>query len=348
MLAIIGNSPSSGSTLLADLLDSTYHSACGVELYCFANKNIYDFSYYRNHIKRSSITPSLCALRNTTNFHRLHSYGLNTTEFIHMVRNSKDLREFADKFASDFLALRGKDKNGVVFEKSPGNISFIDQFIKHFPDSYFIHIVRNPIFVYTSLLRRKFPNYIALLTWFVDVASYLKHKDKKNIIVVNYEVLVKKPFSIVNDILQKVLHVNVSEEDIEKGYRENSYRKIHSKKKMPWSVCKTGEVENANKKEIPREALAQISRLFNVKISKDYAKKFHLPEISFVDALNEFNYYDDIMTRLETSGLKKNPKLPQKTFEDYLRLGAKWAFDFAHREASLAEMRLYLNPIERV
>ncbi|MCK4882859.1 MAG: hypothetical protein KAR31_11720 [Candidatus Omnitrophica bacterium] len=93
MLCIIGNSPSSGSTLLADLLDSTNVSACGNELNLFSNKNIYNFTEFKKNIRRSSATFSVGRIRNTINVHRLYGYGLNEKEFVEFIKSSENLPE---------------------------------------------------------------------------------------------------------------------------------------------------------------------------------------------------------------------------------------------------------------
>lgn len=91
---LVGSVPSSGSTLLADLLDSTSFSVCGEETKIFANKNIYrDFEYYKNNIDRG-FKLSFLHSYGKIYFNFLHKYGLNLKEFKEILENSNSLKEF--------------------------------------------------------------------------------------------------------------------------------------------------------------------------------------------------------------------------------------------------------------
>lgn len=344
-ISIIGNSPSSGSTLLADLLDSTQYSACGVELNFFSNKRIYNFSEYRKNIFQTSSSSSIYLYRNGVNIHRLHSYGLDISEYKKIVEMASDLSGFVDNFANDYLGLRGKNENGIFFEKTPQNINCIGDFLHTFKDGYFIYIVRNPLYVYLSLLNRGFPKYIALITWLIDVAQYFKYKEHKKVILVKYEELVELPFKHVKDVLRVITNKTISEDEIKYGYENNRYRKAHSKKMKKWKINKYGKVENANYTVFSKENLTDFSTLLNAKIHPTYAEIFDLEEISFIELAKEFDYYDWIIERL--SSVKCENTIPTKTKEDYNRLLIKWLGDFIKKDSKWSYLKYYLNPIEK-
>ena len=142
---------------LADLLDSTPYSCCGEELGVFSGKRLYDFSRFKANILQRSIASSVYALSNGLITKDLHSYGFNIETFAALCRESEDILDFTERFADYVTALRGKPGNALVFEKTPQNISCIGEFLDAFKDSYFVYVVRNPLFVYASLLRRNFP-----------------------------------------------------------------------------------------------------------------------------------------------------------------------------------------------
>ena len=53
---------------------------------------------------------------------RLHKYGLNFDELKYMAKVSTSVSDFIDKFSESYLALRGKSRDGIVFEKSVRNL----------------------------------------------------------------------------------------------------------------------------------------------------------------------------------------------------------------------------------
>lgn len=347
MLSIIGNSPSSGSNLLAQLCDSTKYSACGVEMKMFANKNLYDFEKYKKNVQCTSIASGAYNLRHGTNFKRIYNWGLNLKQIREMAQSSSDLREFRETFAYRFLALRGKDVNGIVFEKTPSNINCINEFTEAFDDSYFIHIVRNPLYIYPSLLKRKFSNYIASITWLLSVAKYIKYKNNPRTILIKYEDLLQTPYKTMKDILKTTAGItNVTEEEIEQGYHDNKYRKIFSPKVKTWNVNEYGSIKSANVTKFDDQQLQNLARMLNVKITSAYARKFDMAEISFIDATKEFGYYDDVMEKLEP--FRNIKKIPYKTAQDYAWLILKWEEDFRHGDTHPFEIQNYLTPIERI
>ena len=347
MLSIIGNSPSSGSNLLAQLLDSTKYSACGVELNLLSNTKIYDFESFKKNIRHSSKASGIHRIRNRINFHRLHSYGLNEKELKAMVTGSRDLAEFCDHFAFRFLALRGKRDNGIVFEKTPENINCIREFTETFKDSRFIHIVRNPLYIYPSLMKRKFPRYISLLSWLIDVAKYLKYKDHPQVMLIKYEDLVRNPYAITRDILKTTAGItDLSDEEIEEGYRKNKCRELFSPKPKTWNVNTYGPVKNANVTQFSNQQLTELAALLKVRVRKSYAEEFDLAPVSFTDAIKELGYHDAVMEQL--GEFKDKARMPGKTAEDYARLLLKWEEDLRHGDAGIFALRHYLKPVEEV
>lgn len=345
MICIIGNAPSSGSTLLADLLDSTPHSVCGPELNLFSNRRIYDFRKYKRSIRQTSLSPSIHRLRNGVNLGRLHSYGLSLSDFTAMAQRSADVTEFAEAIAKHFIALRGKHAGAVFFEKTPENISCIGQFLDHFAEGYFLHMVRNPLYIYPSLLRRGFPRYVCLLTWLLDVAQYHKYRNHERVIPIKYEELVAAPYQTVAGIIQRIAGKEVSEEIIRREYETNRYRMVQSKKIATWTVTQYGVIQNANNREIPRSNLFEESKLLNVKVTAEYAELFGLAELSFMDALEEFGYKEQVL--VELSKVELSPRIPAKSRADYMRLTYKWFQDFRHGDARVSDLGRYLTPVER-
>jgi len=96
--ALIGNSPSSGSTFLADLLDSSNYSACGEELGIFSNKHLYDFEQFKKNPKLKSNLYSLYFVRTYWHQDYFHLYGFNNEELLALIKNVILLIPFVQNF----------------------------------------------------------------------------------------------------------------------------------------------------------------------------------------------------------------------------------------------------------
>ena len=333
--------------MLAQLLDSTRYSACGVELNLFSNSKIFNFEQFKKNIHKSSKACGIHRIRNRINFHRLHSYGLNENELNNMILAAKDLREFRDNFAARFLALRGKAEGGIVYEKTPENINCIFEFTETFRDSYFIHIVRNPLYIYPSMLKRKFPRYISLLSWFIDVAKYIKYKDHERVLLIRYEELVKNPYKIAKDILRTTANItDVSEEEIKTGYMDNPYYKLISPKLKSWNISTFAPVQDANVARFTDAHLRDMAGLLHLQIAPAYARQFDIAQISFMDAIKELGYHQSVMEQLKK--FDSAARLPGKSAGDYVRLILKWEEDLRHGDADLFKLRDYLNPVRSI
>lgn len=346
LISIIGNAPSSGSTLFADLLDSTDYSACGVEMELFSNREIYNFSKYKNNIFCTSSSSSIYSFRNKININAIDSYGFNRVKFRQMINKATDLNTFVGNFANEYLAFRQKDVKGIWFEKTPRNINCIGEFLRTFKNAYFIHIVRDPLYVYLSLLNRGFPKYVALTTWLVAVAKYFKYRNDKRIILVKYEELVEQPFKIVRDIIKLITNKDVLEEEIKYNYERNRYRMENLITLESWKVKEYGVIKNANNVIPSTEDLKEFCKILNGKINPKYAEIFDLEEISFIESIKEFGYYDQINEK--SSSVKFGSEIPTKTKADYKRLLIKWFRDYIKNDSKRSYMKYYLNPIQKI
>lgn len=285
----LGNAPSSGSSLLGNLLDSTPFTACGPELNLFSSNYLYDFDNFKKNLNNYSASSSIHINRNKINFHRIHSYGHSFESFKKLVNESSSLQDFLDKFALHFLALRGKDINGVVFEKTPQNLTNIKEYLEK-TNNYFVHIVRDPIDVYKSLLKRGYSDKMALLIWFIDEAKMYSYLDHERVILIKYEEVLKNPYAIVSEIIKKVTNRSVSQEEIERYRDENIYRKLYTFSLDSWNFKSTDRIQNSNSYDLSTKEAEALYYLKSLKIEKHYSKLFDIPEVSFIEILTKFGY----------------------------------------------------------
>ena len=338
MLVLVGNSPSSGSTFLADLLDSTPFTVCGNELNLFSNRLLYDFHKFKRNPYKTSNSPQIAVTGLFPRYKWFNTYGFNENDWLNWIDKSNTVQEFATFFSQHCLFYRNKDNDGVVFEKTPENLNAIDLFLKAFPESHFLSIVRNPLYVYSSMRKRGFGNYVASLTWLVDCAKLLQYKNHPRVTFLKYEELVLNPFEIIEETLKSIVKKDISAKKIEQQYNMNNYRKENTKKIQSWSINTYGTVSNANKRKILEEEIMMFAPALSYRINPLYAKIFNIVEIDFKKALQEFGYYEEINDKIPNA---KNKLL--KETKDYKKLMAKW-YRFKKDERRKGSIKTFLNP----
>ena len=260
---------------------------------------------------------------------RLCAYGIEKLLLDEIVAESRSFKEFCFRIFEVFSALRGK-KCLLYFEKTPQNIHCAKEFLETFDDSYFIHIIRNPIYVFKSLRKRNVPSYIAANTWLIDVSRAYELRNHPRFVTVRYEDLVRDPFGVVIGFLNK-LSISFDASELAELYRNNQYRKIASRKIKTWSVSQYGVIANANKKEITQEDRKVFSYMARTIISDSYAAKFNLEQVSFQTLLNYYSYESEIGQDFQLDGslydIRSFVFLVRKYFSD-LRRGDCYPWDF--------------------
>ncbi len=338
----LGNSPSSGSTFFADLLDSTEHTACGPEISLFSLDFLYDYDNFKHKLKNTSKCSAVYFERNILGYNDICEYGLNEKKIYNLVNKSNSLGEFLNNFALHYLSLRGKNTSGIVYEKSPQNIHCVKEYLEN-TDNYFIHIVRNPINIYKSLLKRGILNNISLITWLIEEAQIYDYLDHERVIVVKYEDLLLNPYKITRDIIKKTSGIDVLEEEIEYNYKNNEYRKYHSIKLNSWNNTTFGVIGEDKKKSFIEEELNSLASLKDLKVSKQYAQYFNIADVSFVDVVKKLGYYDSYIDIIDN----REEKFCFSKKEKY-KLFRKFTGDVKYGDASLLDMWIYLNPVANI
>jgi hypothetical protein len=344
MLNLVGNAPSSGSTLLADLLDSATDSACGPELEFFCNKYLYNFKHFQKNIYKTSHTATLRATGIFPQYGKLSAYGLTKDRFEKMIHESSSLPDFFNAFTTHYSKYRRNKNNSAVFEKTPQNINCIEEFLQSYPNGFFVIIVRNPLYVYNSLVNRGWGNYTALCTWLISNALIQPYLSHNRIRLVKYEELVMDPFTQVSSLLSDILGEVIEPQVIEKNYKQNLYRRNFAAGLKSWEANREAQIINANQKQIPEDIKAEFSKLLTLKISKRYANHYEIPEISFKHLLREFGYFESIMNTLK--GISIEESYPRIDIKDYRKLIPKWLREVKIGYAKITNYRIYFEAVE--
>lgn len=223
----VGGAPSSGTTLVADLLDSVPGIACDPELGILASSEQYerwDEGFVAWAAAGQPLAPSAryAAGRSFFNLKYLDLVELKRDMFEDMLERSVDLVDFVDRYRRHREIVRGRAIE-VLAEKTPTNIGQIERFLERFPNGLFVHVVRDPRGVVESLLRRGFGLAQATTTWMLQVGEGLRFHDHPRVMVVNYETVATKPFETIVNVAAKV-GVLTTPEQVRDRFELNDFR----------------------------------------------------------------------------------------------------------------------------
>ena len=342
MIALVGNAPSSGSTLLADLLDSTPITACGPELGLFSSEHFYSAENISRILFRSSRIPDVYVRRTGLFKTALPHYGL-TTRSVKQISQRRGPTSFATTFAKNYLAYREREVSGLVFEKSPVNCGVISLFLNTFNSNYFIFMVRNPLSVLESLNRRGFDRHIALMTWLLSAASFYPFKDHPRAICIRYEDLIQNPYLTTQQIIKKVTGQSIHSELIKTLHQTNSYRNTSVQRVLTWRSKNSNKIEILQPDRTNSMSLNLISTFIEATVNKKYADLFNATDLTFRQALDEFGYSDSILELLPNNSTKQGRLcLPSNTKFVLLK---KWARDFLAGDARVCDRDAYMQPV---
>lgn len=193
---ILGNAPSSGSTLLVGLIGA--HD----DIYQTRELNIFD--------KPDWIAGRTKDLKNNWSKYVKRGYDIHfSIEQSGLFLDFETIPDFAQselKYAefavSELANLARKEGCNSFIEKTPNNIFSLPHLHKTLNDTFFIMIVRHPVSVYDSLRRRKYTPFLAVTRWyFANLIVYAMSK-KPRTMVVKYEDLTQDPATVIKDIFK--------------------------------------------------------------------------------------------------------------------------------------------------
>ena len=344
LIIAIGNAPSSGSTLLADLVDSLPFAVCGPELRLFSVPGYYrDFERIRRKGFFSSKTPAIYEMRLRFLDSKLPSYGFDQARMRNLIKESSSFQELSVNFFQTYSALRGKDGQ-IFFEKTPENIHCAKLFLDAFKDGIFLHIVRNPLFVYKSLMRRGFLPYMAANTWLIDEASVYELKNHERFFTIRYEELVRDPCVTIVGFLREV-GIDFDPEELAELYQSNTYRREFEHRVDSWSFTDYGMIGDANRKPVTDDDLRALSLMLKTKVGRHYAREFSLPEISFQELSKANGYSFDNLPESCSLDLGNGVSYDLLSFRFLLK---KSLTDLIYRDCGIGSILNYLRPVETV
>lgn len=196
----IGGLYRSGTSLLRAMLSRHSNIAGGLETFWF------DLSFTEQYLQEKNIR-NWDATRNEPlkdHLGRLADfYDLKRSDVFSMAANYSSGEEFIDHFMAQYALLSGKRR---WVEKTPANLLHIERIFAFWPKGYFIHVVRDPRDVFSSVRRSgkwTEPEVFSRL-WIKFFSAYQKAKGtipSGSIMEVRYEDLVCEPERTTRNIL---------------------------------------------------------------------------------------------------------------------------------------------------
>ena len=222
----VGGASSSGTTLVADLLDSIPGMACPPELYVYSDPEAYDWSARfvaaaLAHRPRSNPSPH-GATHPWFNRKHLGHCGMDAGALDDLIRSSDSLDRFMTRFHERYETFRGRPID-VLAEKTPINVNTAEAWCGRFPNGLFVHVVRHPWSVIASLERRGFSRLQAANIWITQVQAGLRVRDHPNAVLLKYEDVLQAPFECMARIARRI-QLHCTDDEVRSGFEKNEYR----------------------------------------------------------------------------------------------------------------------------
>jgi len=199
---LIGGSPSTGSSLLVNMLDRHPALSAGPETYLFIHPRLFtDWRSYKRYLLRTSKVGGLKSpgwfLMNGAQLLQA-SYGWSLPELEQLIEAAPGLPTFADRY----MARRMEALGALSWvEKSPANVIAFPDFFRCFSRARIIHTTRDPYDAAASLLARGRSAYQAAGAYIVHTALALRVFDHPGAHLLRYEALVADPAGAMRAVL---------------------------------------------------------------------------------------------------------------------------------------------------
>jgi hypothetical protein len=285
-ITVIGGSGSSGSTLLATVLDRHPEIYCAPELSLFNKRFAYtSFPKLRRHfwfwLWRGVSTDGYLAYSKL--LQRGNLEGLSRDTLLHIVSDSQDFRQFALGLRDELLRAH---KKRVFVEKTPSNVYCFPEFARTFPDGQMIHLFRDGRDAVASLRNRGWSLFKSASTWVYNVASGIACRGLPQYSEIRYEDLVSEPRAILERICS-TLGVEYLDEVLHRPRDPNCDRK-----QIPtWSLSPADPISTASigrhKSDLSEPELACFYR---VSLTESSAEQLGVQPYSAAELLDTLGY----------------------------------------------------------
>ena len=282
-LHLIGGCSSSGTTLLAHVLDGLHDLRVGPEYGAFHHRRLYRDDGFQRELYRtfmgqppgSDVTVGNLryALVPAAFLMERGFYGVEgLDEEFDLLMASTHMPGLVAELKRRFAVAQGIGQPFVWIDQTPKNCIAALEFLRSFPEAKFIHVVRDGRDVMVSLLNRyrsEYPGHsddtyltIALIHWVYDVAQARRAAGEAGYLEVRYEEFVTEPLLHTNRILRHLGRPEIDRETLD-GTRSPTESSIGTRMqggdKPSWTARPSEPISTRAvgrwKRELPRSVL---------------------------------------------------------------------------------------------
>ena len=191
---LIGGSPSTGSSVLVNILNRHPEVLAGPETYLFMHPKLFlEWEANKRYLLETSWVKGL----KSEGWFRMNGadllqpfYQNPAVQLREMVTRAEDLTAFSNSFFQKALQTKGAR---IWVEKSPSNALCFDHFLNDFPSGKVVHTTRNPYDTIASLMARGLSVYSATAFYLINTAFALKSASDSRHFLLRYEDWVQRP-----------------------------------------------------------------------------------------------------------------------------------------------------------
>ncbi len=289
---LIGGSGSSGTTLLAHLLDGLHDIRSGPEVGLFHHQDLYgheetaDFrvALYRC-LTQQVLAPSMAIkklqlpLIPAVFFMERDWYGVPTAaDELALLQESASLADFLTRVKTAMGAAQEIEGDFTWIDHTPRNVVGAPGFVTHVPGGKFVHVIRDGRDVVLSLALRyreeapghDMETYVSAgaVRWTWDTRQGLRARGLPGYLEVRYEELVADPLNQLNRILEHIEKPPITQDQLDAHQSptaEKDGRRFKGGDKPTWGSQPNGPISTASvgrwKQHLDDRALADLYRI---------------------------------------------------------------------------------------
>ncbi len=200
---IIGGSPSTGSSLLRQLLNRHSEIVCAPETHIWCKHKIFeDWDMYKlKYLNRSIFGLDSKGLMHFVGIEASEIPNYNSERMKQLLEQSPDVYVFFRLFMMEFFKLRAGQVYG---EKTPANAINFKHILETTDDVLCIHTIRNPYDAIASLVARGKTPLAATAFYLYNSAHGLSSRKNNRLVEIRYEDLVENPKLALGGLLSKL------------------------------------------------------------------------------------------------------------------------------------------------
>jgi len=233
---VVGGAGRSGTRLLAELINAHPETICGIESKLFCHTPyVMQYFPFEQGISCSDTFVSTIVTK----------YKMPKELVHHLLKQSSSYDHFIELFHRRFAAENNKTRWA---DKTPDNIFYVDRIFKSFPNTRFIHIIRDGRDVACSRHHNGYGDWEECIDyWMAPIQAGLPHRDNPQYKEIFYEDLISDPAATMSDLF-KFMDVSEDLSVIERFYKEDTITpinmKIHKNLRNPINKTAYGRWKN--------------------------------------------------------------------------------------------------------